>query len=338
MTLIDRHDHTAGNGVQITPLGMNINTDLNFNDNFAINLAGTTFLAQSSTPANGTVYVNGVDLYYIDLLGNPPIQITANGGIAGSPGSISNLSAPASAAYVAVSKTFIWQSDTNIAANLDAASLLMRNISPNSTFALTLSPPAALSSNYTLTLPAVPGASGFLQIDTSGNITAPIPLSRGLTQANLSATAGITKGQLAALGQQVSSSCGNFSTSSGSATTVTNLSVTITTTGKPVMIMMQPDQTSSIGGTSSHIAVNATSGSPDGFIYGYNGASQIYLSQVSGGPATNSVIAIPTSSIQFMDTSVTGTPGTYTYTIKASYNGVGSHLSVFNAVLVAYEL
>lgn len=176
MTLIDRHDHTPGNGVAITPQGMDINTDLDFEGNFALNTAGLGMEAQVSTPANGFVYISGVDLYFTDLNGNN-IRMTQTGAVAGTPGSITNLLAPASASYVSASKSFVWQSNTNIAANLDAASLLMRNISPNSTFALTLSPPNALSSNFTLTLPVITaplvgGQPNIMTMDGSGNMAA----------------------------------------------------------------------------------------------------------------------------------------------------------------------
>lgn len=171
LTLVDSHDHTPGFGVQITPAGLNINSTLTINNNLITNIAGLTLTAQSVTPGISTVYESGNDLFFVDRLGNN-IQITQNGGIAGSPGSISNLTSPASAAYISGSSTFVWQSNTNIAANMDFGSAILRNLSPNSTFGLTLQPPAALSSNFALTLPTVPGNISFLQIDTSGVITA----------------------------------------------------------------------------------------------------------------------------------------------------------------------
>ncbi len=169
LTLIDQHDHTPGKGAQITPAGLNINAAVDFNDNFLTTVAGVTFNAQGSTPAIGTIYESGVDLYFVDGLGNN-IQITQNGGIAGTPGSISNLTPPASASYISASKKFVWQSDTSIAADMDFAAAIMRNISPDSAFALTLQPPAALASNYTVTLPLLPSTKSFMTIDTSGNL------------------------------------------------------------------------------------------------------------------------------------------------------------------------
>lgn len=172
LTLVDQHDHTPGKGVPISPAGMNINATLEFNDNFLDQVAGMTLLPQSSTPALSTVYQVGVDLYYLDGLGNN-IRITQSGGVAGTPGSITNLTPPASATYVAGSSTFVFESDVNIAANLDAGALLLRNLSPNSTFAVTLQAPAALTNNYNVVLPTLPSVQSFVTLDASGNMAAP---------------------------------------------------------------------------------------------------------------------------------------------------------------------
>lgn len=172
LTIVDQHSHIPGSGVPITPQAIDINSALTLSNNFLTEAAGMTFTAQTVTPANGTVYLSGDDLYFVDALGND-IQITQNGGIAGTSGSISNLVAPASASYVSVSSTFVFQSNANIAANLDAGSLLLRNITPNSTYALTLAPPAGLGANYSLTLPALPSSKKIMALDATGAITAP---------------------------------------------------------------------------------------------------------------------------------------------------------------------
>lgn len=185
LSLLDAHDHSQGNGVQITPSGLNINTALTLNNNRLTSVAGITLQAQPSMAIAGTIYENGNDLYFIDGLGNN-VRITQSGGVAGSPGSISNLVSPASASYVSASRTFVFQSDASIAANIDAASYILRNISPNSTYGLTLTPPT-LTSDYTLQLPALPAANSFLSINTSGIIAGTIPLSGGITGSNIAA-------------------------------------------------------------------------------------------------------------------------------------------------------
>lgn len=184
LTLIDQHDHSPGKGVPITSASLNINAALSMNNNFLTNIAGLTLTPQSSTPGVNTIYESGVDLFYVDGVGNN-IRITQSGGVAGTPGSIANLVPPASASYVAGSKTFVWQSGTNLAANMDFAAAIFRNISPNSTFGITLQAPALLGSNWTLTLPSIPVANSFMQLDTSGNISASIPLANGITTSNI---------------------------------------------------------------------------------------------------------------------------------------------------------
>lgn len=175
LNIIDSHDHSSGNGVRITPSGFNINADLPFSNNNATSLRSVAFLSQSSPLALPSdlncVYTSGVDLYYNDGNGNQ-VQITSGGGVAGTPGSITGLVSPASASYVSGSQTFVWQSAANTAANLDAGSLLLRNITPAS-FAITLSPPT-LTGNYTITLPVLPVSQSLLTIDSSGNMQAPV--------------------------------------------------------------------------------------------------------------------------------------------------------------------
>lgn len=197
LSILDTHDHTSGKGVQITPAAININTSLPFNDNFATELSGLTLLAQSTTPALSTIYESGNDLFFVDGIGNN-IRITQSGGVAGSPGSITNLVAPASANYVAGSQTFVWQSNINIAANMDAGAYLFRNLSPNSTFAITLQAPAALASNWTLTLPAIPVAQSFMTLNASGEMAAPWTVD--------DTTIKIVANQLVAQGQNIPNS------------------------------------------------------------------------------------------------------------------------------------
>lgn len=169
LTIVDSHDHTPGKGVQITPDSININAALTLNDNLLTSIAGLTLQPQGSTPGNGTIYESGVDLYFVDGFGNN-VRITQSGAVAGTPGSIANLVPPASASYVSLSGTFVWQAGTNVAANMDFGAALMRNTSPNSTFALTLQPPALLSADYTITLPVLPVAQSVMLMNTSGNI------------------------------------------------------------------------------------------------------------------------------------------------------------------------
>jgi len=197
LTLIDQHDHTPGKGVQLTPSSLNINTALNFNDNLATELTGLTLIPQGASPGVNTIYEQGVDLYYTDGLGNN-IRLTQSGGIAGAPGSIAGLVSPASATYIPVSSTFVWQSNVNTAANMDFGAAILRNLTPNSTFSLKVQPPSGLVSNSTITLPLAPVANSFLTISPTGVITGSIPTAGGITGSNI-ASATITGSNIAAM-------------------------------------------------------------------------------------------------------------------------------------------
>lgn len=190
LALLDQHDHSAGRGVLITPPGININSDLTFNViNNAISLRSIRFAPQNAPIGNandlGCAYdVNG-DLYYNDGNGNQ-IRITENGAVGGSPGSISNLVSPASAAYNSTTDTFIWQQGANTPANMDSGSVTIRNDTANAN-GVTLQAPNSLSADYGITLPLLPAAQAFVTLDQAGNMSAPVPIAQGITLSMLAA-------------------------------------------------------------------------------------------------------------------------------------------------------
>lgn len=174
LATIDQHDHSPGYGVQITPAGLNINTDLpilanNLTLARSVRFSGLSSTGDLSASDNGSIEKIGVDLYYRDGNGNN-IRLTQSGSIAGTSGSITNLVSPASVTYVSGTPAFVFQSDVNTAANIDGGSYVLRNITANSK-GITLNPPSALANNYSITLPAaLPASVKFLTIDNSGNI------------------------------------------------------------------------------------------------------------------------------------------------------------------------
>jgi hypothetical protein len=81
MTVIDAHNHTSGNGVQVPTAGLNINADLNFNSNNATSVAAVEHVALSSDPSvNKSTYFKGNELYVKDGAGNV-VQMTSGGAI-----------------------------------------------------------------------------------------------------------------------------------------------------------------------------------------------------------------------------------------------------------------
>lgn len=263
LTLVDAHDHSTGKGVQITPTGLNINSDLTMQLNNLTNARTLRMSPQTAVLSQPTdlecLYVVSKDLYYNDGNGTA-VRITQSGAVAGTPGSIANLVSPASASYVSGSSSFVWQSNANTPANTDQASAILRNLTANSK-GLTLSPPASLGADYTIVFPALPGSgSSFVTIDSSGNMGSSIPTSGGINTSNIANSAittakiadanvttakildaNVTRPKLVAVGQQISASSGSFSTNSTIYAPVANLTNNITTTGRPVMLIIQPD-------------------------------------------------------------------------------------------------
>lgn len=184
LSIIDSHNHSSGQGVQIQPNGININTDLPFSSNNATQLRSSIYTPQVSplaTPTDiGSLYVVGNELYYNDVTGGNQIQITNNGTVNAGAGSISGLpSGTASASYSA--GTFVWQSATSTAANMDARSYILRNSSASSK-GLTLNPPAAMAADITETLPTIPAATKIMQMDSSGNFSAAVDVDNSTIQ------------------------------------------------------------------------------------------------------------------------------------------------------------
>lgn len=145
----------------------------------------------------------------------------------------------------------------------------------------------------------------------------------------------ITQSKRVSLGQQISGGSGLFSISSTSYVDVTNLSVTITTTGRLVFLGLIPTDTAPL----SYLGISRNSSDAQGYISIVRGATklteQVLLAQMSGTTTVKSFI--PVGSVWFVD-SVSA--GTYTYKIQAKVNtGTSSEeITIQFAKLVAYEL
>lgn len=198
LTTIDGHNHTNGSGVQIPPSGLNINAPLPFNNQQATGLQAVVFTPQPSLATLFSIYSVGSDLYYNDGIGDV-IQITKSGSVNATSSGISSGTASASFS----SGTLVVDSNTNTPGNIKAGSYLMGDDTTDGFF-VTLSPPT-LSSSYSLVLPALPGSTKFVTLDTSGNLGTTSAVSGAqiaagsLTAAQLSTiTDGVTLDQLGA--------------------------------------------------------------------------------------------------------------------------------------------
>lgn len=341
--VIDSHDHTSTKGTQVPTAGININSALSFNSFSGTNFRSSNFASQgavfSSSSDNRSVYVVGNELYFRDGAGNN-VQLTSSGSVAGTSGSIGGLSSPAVASFS--TNTFIWKSDATTFAKMRNADIELYPATAAASNAITLKSPA-LSGSYTLTLPsAVPGSNQFLQMDTSGNVTTVTADTIGTAMTSTGANAiaadrtRATGTSVAAGGVAISASCGAYSTSSGTTVDVTNLSVTITTSGRPVAITLIPDE-STAGSDASYIQGNTTTGVVLFKLRIVRDSTTIYQSAIThqndaSGPTL--YVGVPPGALFHIDPVASGT---YVYKIQAE-NDIGSLVRVNNCKLVAYEL
>ncbi len=173
LSIIDSHTHTAGQGVQITPQAININSDLTFAGNNGTNFRSVRFFPQpgviNGASDLGALYENGVDLYYVDGAGNQ-VRITQGGSVTGATGTITGLpSGTASASFAG--STFTFQSATNTPATINAGTYILGQTVASGKN-VTIAAAGAQAANYNLTLPiALPSATSYTVSDSSGNLS-----------------------------------------------------------------------------------------------------------------------------------------------------------------------
>jgi hypothetical protein len=185
---------------------------------------------------------------------------------------------------------------------------------------------ASGGSDHTLTWPnALPASTLPLQISAAGIITfAQLPTG-GI------ADAAVTPAKMAALGQQVSSSCGSFTTTSNTFVDVTNLSVTITSTGRPIRVFLQ-------GNGSDVSFISAFKASVTGQAAEFQllrGATVIQVAHLESQQAGlgSLYLAVPSGCVSVLDVVAAGT---YTYKVQARHVTSGD-ASLNACVLVAHE-
>lgn len=317
LTLIDQHDHSPGRGVQVTPAGMNINQTLNFNSNSAINLAfvgftafgaPNTFLQSLSVATSSTVN----ELFYTDNNG-ASTQITKNGVVNAAASSIPGESYNAG--------TFIWVqgNGSTTPANFDIGSITLRPNIAGTTNGIILGPPT-ISSLYNVTLPTLPSSTAIMTMTPAGAMMTNQPLVRVPTP---------------------SASCGTFILPSTSGQVpVTNLSVTITTIGRPVLIALIPPPASlSYIGFSSPNSATTGEETPGAVISIFRGATLVSQNELNLTAFPGTTVSVVQSKISLGSMTFIDLPGsgTYTYTVQADAVS-GATLTMLNCQLLVYEL
>lgn len=138
----------------------------------------------------------------------------------------------------------------------------------------------------------------------------------------------VARQHLGAVGQVASSGSGAFSTTSATYVDVTNLSVTITTTGHPVALALVSDPASSNAGL-----LSIQSGIAQMSIQALRGATKVAESMLWHNQA-GMILAVPPTGLLAIDPVAAGT---YTYKLQAKIsNGVTGWVGY--CVLIAYEM
>jgi hypothetical protein len=233
---------------------------------------------------------------------------------------------PASVVYTPASKRFDFYSNSLIRAALACGPLTIAEAVTNGK-GVTISVPAGLPTNYALELPsALPATTQVLTLSTAGLIAAsgvPTPVAAG---------DGANKGYVDKTAQ-ISASSGSFTVTGGTPVDVTNLSVTITTRGRPVMLTLisgEPTVTPSFLGVEGAASVSIVL-----WIYFFRDSTEISRAYgIERHGASLDVDILVHNSILHIDTP---SAGTYTYKVQAgAATGVTGHVRAMK--LVAVEL
>lgn len=141
-----------------------------------------------------------------------------------------------------------------------------------------------------------------------------------------------TPGPMGSIARSASSS--SFTSTSTTYVPVTNLTVTLITSGRPVMLMVMPDGLT--GGVGELGAIVTTAGtSAYGYFAFYRGATLLSAAYVGcGGASSASLSCVSGDTLAFIDFP---TAGTYTYSLEVKAL-TPSEVVAESVVLVAYEM
>jgi hypothetical protein len=163
------------------------------------------------------------------------------------------------------------------------------------------------------------------KLNTDAVTTAKV-LDAAITTPKL-ADGSVTKAKLAAVGQQVSTSCGIFNTAAPGGA-VTNLSVSYTTTGRPVKLSLVPDGSGDVAMLVFNPLAASMQNAEIQFLQGATILARQGVGQFQNGHG------LPASA--FSHTEYGLAAGTYTFSVKAicDIGGIG----VYSVKLVVQEI
>jgi hypothetical protein len=364
-SLIDSHDHSDGKGVKITQLGLNITGDLDINENYLTDVGSMRLVSQGATLVTPqdlrALYSVSGDLYYNNGSGTP-IQITSGGSVTAASDGIARafermsvnsntvISAAGTTSYYDVDTTsgvtFTLPSAAGVAAGRfyefkdTTGSAAANNIVINRAGADTIdgATSVTIDTNYGGRRLISDGTSKWAVSHVLPNKVQTNDIQNSaITTAKINDLA-VTQAKRAALGQQISASSGAFSTASTSLVDVTNLSVTITTTGRPVFVGLISDGN---GANASRLRITTTSSTNTGptaeyaIIRDSTEITRVELSSLQASSASTKAIGCPVGALFVIDVP---SAATYTYKVQCSALAGGGNCTLQYAKLIAYEL
>lgn len=353
LTSIDSHNHTSGQGLPIPSGALSIDADIAFNNFNLTNVRSLRLQDQLAdiTDASdvGALYLNSGDLYFND--GTPShVRITAGGAVnVAASGNITGMGATtATAFYTGANNRFSFLSNTNTPANMTFGPLKL-GLNAVSPFYVNITPNGSQAADYTLTLPiANPSVQTIMTLDNAGQIAAAYVLDnttinttgnqiqvkpQGITATQIAnstitttqiATQTLAPINMASANWQSSASSGNWVSTTTSYTQVTNMSVTITSTGRPIMIWLDQYPGSVSPGYIFH---NTPSTNSVGYFQITHNASTVVNSVALG-------CVMPPSTVFYVHSAL---PGAHTYTLQGKAQA-GYGIGVFACRLNAMEI
>lgn len=150
----------------------------------------------------------------------------------------------------------------------------------------------------------------------------------------------VTQAKRAALGHQISSSSGSFTAAAAVVPTdVTNLSVSITTTGRPIFLGLMADTSTGLTGeVGAQVTALATYDTATSVVITMVRASTTIYSQralVTVNGSNLNIVTCPAGAFWVIDVPAAGT---YTYKVQVNTGSVAHTAFVTNCKFIAYEL
>lgn len=369
--LVDAHDHTSGKGPKVPTAGLSINADLSFGGFNATSLNTSKYNSLVSALASSftnSVYVVGGELYFNDGSGTD-VQLTSGGAInVASLGTITGdySTSTADLNYSDATKTFTFKQSATATAFISCGSVsIFENVAGAKFTKIQNTASQASDQTITLwaslpgsTLPALISSSGVLstgQITTAqitdvnvttakiadlnvttakiadSNVTTAKIADLNVTQAKLQAR---PTGSSVAAGGFANNATISFSTSSTTFVDVTNATVTIVTTGRPVVIgLIAADGTTD----ASLTITNSTTANMNASFRIVRDATNISrsLMTIEKSITTVSRLQIPPTSIYCVDLV---SAGTYVYKLQTAVNTGTTTVDILSSKFFAYEI